>query len=241
MVRLYVLFLACFSLCQGWGYQGVPSLLESSRRSPVFLGGSLMQGARSNYVYRGRKLGDQVWESQVAFSGALSNDWAVSTEVDFLRGFAGIEFNQTIAYGELMYYVGNECTVGVSVARNWFDNTMLKSGSEHGLHLHWSPTPDWYIHSCVVYDYGQEGFYGQASASWQPLILESTAWVSTVSLGASSSYHGVSGLQDFMVRTGPLFRMGAAFRLQPFVAYYQGLAHGISNYASVGIWVTWCF
>ena len=62
-----------------------------------------MEGFRSNYVYRGWKLGDQVWESQFAFSGALDNDWAFSGEADYLRGFDGNEFGQTTMYGELMY------------------------------------------------------------------------------------------------------------------------------------------
>lgn len=241
LARLCILFLLCCSLLQGWAYQSVPSLTESTRRSPVFLGCSLMEGFRSNYVYRGWKLGDQVWESQFAFSGALDNDWAFSGEADYLRGFDGNEFGQTIMYGELMYYVGDECTLGISVARNWFDKTVLKSGTENGVHLHWSPTASWYIHTFAVYDYAQDGFYGQAAVTWQPLIFQSTAWVSTIAVGVASTYHGVSGLQDLMVRTGPLFRLGEAFRLQPFVAYYQGLAHGIDNHVSVGAWLTWCF
>jgi hypothetical protein len=222
-------------------YQGSPALSQDTRRSPIQLGLGLTGGYRSDYVYRGWKLGESVVEGQLAGSYALSNDFALCGEVNVFEGMAGSHLSHVNVSGELMYYVGQESTLGVSLAGNYFDNAVFESGGEIGGHWRWTPTPDWEIHVMGCYDHGQEGAYGEAAVTWQPLISESTAWQNTVQVGGGLDYLHTNGLSNVLLRTGPLIRLGGALRLQPYVAWSIPLQHELDHQLVVGCWLTWCF
>lgn len=221
--------------------EGPVPLSDVTRRSPIQLGAQLMTGYRSNYIFRGEELGRSVIEGQIASAIALSNDWALAGEADFLRGFEQGHFSQTTLYGELQYYVGDECTIGPSFAYQGYSDSYFKSGVEPGLAWRWNPVPDWSFSAAGVYDTGQEGFYGNAAISWQPLITDNIAWQTTAVFGASSDYMGSSGPSDLLLRTGWLIRMGASFRLQPFVGVNFSFGNRNEKKLIGGVWFSWVY
>ena len=209
---------------------------------PVYIGGSLMGGARSSYIYRGRKLGRLVVESQAAFGVSLENDWCFEFEADWIRGWKDDDFSHSIVSTELTYYLTDHMTLGGIWTRNWFDGTALKSGMEYGLHWTWSPSIDWQTYACGLYDDGANGWFGEAGVIWQPLIAQGVAWQTSVALEASSHCYGAgAGVRTWKLRSGPLLQVGKFWKIQPYVSFYQGLRHGVGNFVAAGVWVTWAF
>lgn len=200
-----------------------------------------MTGYKTNAVWRGRQIAEQVGEMQIASSFAMNNDWALSGEFDYNRGFAAKEATHTTLYSELQYYLGEEMTLGPLVAGQWYRDCDFRNGIDTGLVWRWSPTRDWETQAHALYDSGQKGWYGQASVTWQPLISESTAWQTTAALGGGRDYMGTNGANEIMVRTGFLIRLGASFRLQPFIAYSHGLGNENIRRFYGGCWFVWQF
>lgn len=219
--------------------EGPVPLSDELRRAPIMLGVQFMTGYRSNYVHRGVEVGEEVAEGQVASSIALSNDWALAGEFDFLHAFQGKDFSQTTFYGELQYYLGDELTVGPSIGSQFYGGkTVFRNAWEPGFALRWNPVPDWSFWATGLYDTGQKGEYGTVAVSWQPLIAKSVAWENTVAVGISSDYVGASGISDVMVRTGLNIRLGKNFRLQPFVGVTFGVGDRDGHKVTGGFWFT---
>lgn len=233
--------LVCVMASSSSGYQGTPALSEEMRRSPIHLGVQLMTGVRTDSIWRGREIAHQVLESQIASSFALNNDWALSGEFDYNHGFSSRETSHATLYSELQYYLGEEMTVGPLAAGQWFNNCVFRNGMDLGGVWRWNPTRDWETQVQCLYDTGQEGWYSQIAVTWQPLISESTAWQSTIALGGVKDYFGTSGANEVMLRTGFLIRMGAYFRLQPFIAYSWGVGNENTRRLYGGCWFIWQF
>lgn len=221
--------------------EGPSPISDELRRSPIQIGVQYMAGYRSNYVYRGIKMGEQVMEGQVASSISISNDWALAGEVDFVRGFFSKDFAHTTLYGELQYYIGQEAVIGPSFAGQFHTHADFKSGCEPGIVWRWSPINDFEMGASGVYDSGQKGFYGNVSATWQPLITQKIAWVNTAILGSSADYMDASGPSDATLRTSWLIRLGASFRLEPFISVTFGMGDRKKNFLAGGVWFTWMY
>ena len=222
-------------------YQGTPAVSDELRRAPIQLGIQLMSGYRTNAIWRGVPIAEQVGEFQIASSVAVSNNWALAGEFDYARGFVGQKGSHSTLYSELQYYLGEEMTLGPLVAGQWYRNCDFKNGLDTGIVWRWTPTRDWESQAQALYDSGQKGWYGQLAITWQPLISESTAWQTTVALGGAKDYLGTNGTNDATLRTGCLIRLGASLRLQPFIAYSWGFGNKNTRCFYGGLWFVWQF
>lgn len=221
--------------------EGPAPLSDVMRRSPIQLGVQFMTGYRTNYVYRGIELGEQVFEAQAASSLALSNDWSLAGEADFVRAYANDAFSQFTLYGELQYYITDESTIGPSMAAQFYSDTIFRNACEPGLVWRWNPVADWSLSASGIYDTGQKGFYGNVSVTWQPLITESMAWVNTLTVGGAADYLGADGPTDLNLRTGLLIRMGPSFRLHPFIGVTFGVGDRDERSLNAGVWLSWVY
>lgn len=222
--------------------EGPVPLSGELRRSPIQLGVQFMTGYRSNYVFRGVELGEQAIEGQIASSIALSNDWALAGEVDFVHCFAAGNVSQTTLYSELQYYLADECTLGPSLGAQFYGGrTEFQSGCEPGFALRWNPVPEWSLAATGVYDGGQKGFYGNGAVTWQPLLTKSIAWENTVGVGISSDYLGASGFSDILLRSGLNIRLGPSLRLQPYTAITFRVGDRSGQTVCVGVWFSWVY
>lgn len=240
VMRLFAMILCCAALA-AQGYEGPPPLTEMDGRSPIRMGGELLGGYRSHYVYRVEKLGNNSVEGQLSGGFSLSNSWAVSGELFSVRNWQGRNFKQTSLHGELQYYLADECTAGLFLNGQWYDSCPLKSGSEPGLALRWNPSRDWSFRGSLLYDSGQDGLYSEWAATWQPLLSESVAMVNTVSLGFSQDYLGRTGLKEVMVRTGFLWGASTGLRVEPFIGLYCGYGRDDFKKVVLGLWCSYAF
>ena len=63
----------CCAALAALGYEGPPPLTEMDGRSPIRMGGELLGGYRSHYVYRGEKMGNNSVEGQISGGFSLSD------------------------------------------------------------------------------------------------------------------------------------------------------------------------
>lgn len=239
-MRLFSLILCCMALTAR-GYDGPPPLTEVDGRSPIRMGGELLGGYRTHYIYRGERMGANSVEGQLSGGVSLSDSWALNGELFSIRNWQGRNFSQVSLHGEFQYYLADECTAGLFVNGQWFDSSPLKSGTEPGVALRWNPRPEWSFRGSLLYDSGQEGFYTEWAATWQPLLFDFLAMVNTVSVGFSQDYLGRSGLKEVMARTGFLWGVSSSLRVEPFIGLYCGYGRDDFKKVVLGLWCSYAF
>ena len=121
----------CCAALAALGYEGPPPLTEMDGRSPIRMGGELLGGYRSHYVYRGEKMGNNSVEGQISGGFSLSDSWAMSGELFSVRNWQSRNFNQTSLHGEVQYYLADECTAGFFLNGQWYDSCPLKLSLIH--------------------------------------------------------------------------------------------------------------
>lgn len=205
------------------GYQGGATLTENPQRFPIQLGVEMSGGYRSDYVWRGWEMSPHVWETQLATSLSLSNNWVLGVEFDSMSSFAHSDFSQITLASECLYYLSSELTAGPTVAGQWYDDCLFNNAAELGGIIRWVPSKSWSSQASFLYDSGQQGWYEQISITWQPLISERIAVPTTLSFGACNDYLGTNGPHELMLRTGLLIRVSPSFKIQPFIAYSLGI------------------
>lgn len=239
-MRLFASLLAC-SVQVLYAYDGPPPLTEVDARSPIRMGGELLGGYRSHYIFRGEEIGSHSVEGQIAGGISLSDSWALSGELFSIRNWQDRRFSQITLHGEAEYYLADECTVSVFINGQRYEHVPFQNGVEPGFSLKWNPVPAWSLQGSLLYDSGQDGVYSRCSMTWQPLLSGSVAMVNTVAVGLCHGYLGKNGLKELMARTGIAWSVSGSLRLEPFLGVYYGCGRDDFKKAVLGIWCSYVF
>ncbi|MGB6219638.1 hypothetical protein [Haloferula sp.] len=210
-----------------------PALPLTAHDSEIPIGIEIVTGYRSDYVYRGFSLADNLIEIQIGGEVALSNQW--------LLDFGGWYGTGSDDFGEFSGSLGirydqDSWDAGFDAAWRSYENSFFNDGFDFGPFFNWRPNADWRIGSAVSYDTGPDGWYGEVEAEWSKPVGNSSFLSILGGASAVSNYYGRDGLNDFYSRLGYTYGVNDSVAFTPFVGASVPLYSGGSTRLFAGLW-----
>ena len=201
--------------------------------SEIPYGIEIVTGYRSDYVYRGFSLADDLIEIQIGTEIALSDEWLLDLGAWYGGGSRSFE-EISAAFG--IRYDQDSWDVGLDASWRGYDHAFFQDGIDFGPYFNWRPNADWRIGAGVSYDTGPDGWYGKLEAEWSKPV-GSDSFVSILGgASATSNYYGRGGFNDFYTRLGWTYGVNESVAFTPFVGSSVPLYSGGSTRLFAGLW-----
>lgn len=201
--------------------------------SEVPYGVEIVTGYRSDYVYRGFSLADDLIEVQIGTEIALSNEWLIDLGGWYGGGSRNFE-EVSAAFG--IRYDQDDWDAGFNASWHGYQNSLFQDGVDFGPSINWRPSEDWRIGSAISYDTGPNGWYGNIEAQWSKPVGNSSFISILGGASATSNYYGRSGLNDFYTRIGWTYGVNKSVAFTPFVGSSVPLYSDGSTRLFAGLW-----
>lgn len=201
--------------------------------SEIPYGIEIVTGYRSDYVYRGFSLTDDLIEVQIGAEIALSNEWLIDFGGWYGTGSRNFE-ELSAAFG--IRYDQGDWDTGFTASWHSYQNSFFQDGIDFGPYINWRPNADWRIGSAVSYDTGPDGWYGKLEAEWSKPVGNSSFVSILGGASATSNYYASGGLNDFYTRLGWTYGVNENVAFTPFVGSSVPLYSGGSTRLFAGIW-----
>lgn len=203
---------------------GFPALTrnpDSASGQELKLGIEAVTGYRSEYVFRGIKLADNVLDFQLQAEIALSNHWILN-----LGGWYATnsdKFTEPAEFAELRYET-KEYASGITVTGMQPKHTVLGSGADFSPFFTWHATKDANLTAGIAYDTAAKGWYEYLEAGWTRPLNDSSFF--SVLAGASTvqGYYNRNGGNDAYARLEYTYNINRAVSFTPFVGTSISLA-----------------
>jgi hypothetical protein len=210
-----------------------PALPVQAHDSEIPYGIEVVTGYRSDYVYRGFSLTDDLIEVQIGAEIALSNEWLL--DLGGWYGTGSRDFQEVSAVFGIRYDQ-ETWDAGFNASWNGFENSLFQDGFDFGPSFNWRPGADWRIGTAVSYDTGPDGWYGELEAEWSKTVGDSSFVRILGGASAVSDYYGRDGLNDFYSRLGWTYGINESVAFTPFVGASVPLYSGGSTRLYAGLW-----
>lgn len=211
--------------------------LESPDRSDIPFGVEAVAGYRSEYVYRGFRLADQMIDFQLEAEIALSNEWFLRVGGWFGTETGSGDFEEGAGFLDLRYEAG-QWALSLNTSYHAFSHSVFQDGVDVGLEFTWFPHEDFHISLGGYYDDGPGAWYGKLEGGWS----QATGDDSFISFLAGTSwlddYYGRDGWNDVYGRLSWTLAVSDSVSFTPFVGTSLSVDSGGpgSNYLWGGLW-----
>jgi len=209
------------------------TIFGQAQDSEVPYGVEIVTGYRSDYVYRGFSLADDLIEVQIGTEIALSDEWLIDLGGWYGSGSRNFE-EVSAAFG--IRYDRDDWDAGLNASWHGYQNSLFQDGVDFGPSLNWRPSEDWRIGSGISYDTGPKGWYGNIEAQWSKPVGNSSFISILGGTSATSNYYGRSGLNDFYTRIGWTYGVNKSVAFTPFVGSSVPLYSDGSTRLFAGLW-----
>lgn len=219
-----------------------PVFSESGFSSAILSGTELRAGYRTDYIFRGRRVGSNVMDAQ--FSSGL----AITDSCDF--NFSGYlyqtpemdEFTNLGAYGEFVFYLPAGFKLVPFAAVNEYRNSDFESGAEWGLTVKQEISKAWFWDLTALYDTGQQGSYGSFKLHYFPQLSETLGVHMYGGMGAGYDYFETRGVNEFFFRISIPMALSDYWTLEPFMGISSQHGQNYEHFRSYyGVWVSFLF
>jgi len=199
------------------------------------LGIEVVTGYRSEYVYRGFALADDLIDVQLETEIALSEHWLLGLGGWYGTGTGSGSFDELAAFAALRYDA-ERWDAGFQAAWHGFDHSLFRDGVDFGPFANWRPNEDWRIGAALSYDTGPDGWYGRFEAEWsQPTGRDSFLSLLAGASGASG-YYGRNGANDLYARASWTYAFNRSVAVTPFLGSSFALDSAGSDRLFGGLW-----
>jgi hypothetical protein len=212
----------------------LPSTAEVDSELP--LGIEAVTGFRSEYIFRGFKVADSVFDFQLQSGIALNNEWSVDFGGSYATATGDGDNTEATLFADLKYET-TQWSAGVSLTGRDYDHPILESGMEIAPSLTWHANEDLDLTTGFAYDTGAEGLYGWLEAKWSKPVGDS-AFVSLLG-GTSfvSDYYDRDGWNDLYARASFTYAISKRVAVTPFVGVSIPMtSDGETNRLFGGVW-----
>jgi len=214
----------------------IPLAAEGSPEIPI--GIEAVTGYRSEFIYRGFNLGQNVIDFQLESEIALTNNLILSVGGWYATETGSGDFSETTGFLDLRYE-WTHWALGIAASYHSFTHSFFEDGLDSGLFVTWAPNDDIQLTAGGYYDDGPGGWYGKLEGNWsRPLgdksfvsLLTGVSWV--------DDYYLRSGWNDAYARFSYTYAFNDRVSVTPFVGTSISLDSGPasgSDYLWGGLW-----
>jgi len=181
------------------------------------LGGSLQTGYSTHQFHRGFEMGENVFNAELTLDFALSERFHLVTGAYARKGMSGNNFADTAAYGELIWIPNQKNEFHFGVTAHNYSNSIFEDGAELIVGWDRSLVKNISIYSQLIYDTGNEGWYGSSELNFNAVINERTN--ANLSAGVSwvSDYLNRDGYNNTFIRANLEYQLSKRLFLQPHI------------------------
>jgi len=212
------------------------SAQEASDLKDIPLGIEAVTGYRSEYIHRGFKLANDLFDFQLEAEIALTNQLMLNFGAWFATGVGSGDLEETAGF----IGIRQECeqfTYGLELTWRSLRHSEFDSGLDIAPYASWYFTDDFGLTAGVAWDTGADGLYAFLESGWSKPLGESAFIKATGGVSAVSDYYDRSGLNDLYGRISYTYAVNRSVALTPFLETSIPIkSHGESVRAVAGIW-----
>lgn len=208
---------------------------QAAEDSEIPLGIEVVTGYRSEYLYRGFSLADQMIDIQIDAEIALSNEWILSLGGSYGDETSSGNFSEAAAYLGLIYEQ-EKWDAGLDASWHSYDHSFFQDGFDLGPFANWRPCADWRVGAAFSYDTGADGWYGKLEAEWTRPTGRSSFVSVLGGLSAVSTYYHRSGANDFYARLAWTYGINRSVAITPFLGTSLPLTSKGDSSLFAGLW-----
>lgn len=208
----------------------------------IFSGTEFNAGYRTDYIFRGQKVGSNIMETQFS-SGLALTDYCDFNFSGYLYQAPDInEFSNLGAYGEFCFYLPADITLSPFAAANEYRHSEFESGMEWGVTLRQEFTKAWFWDATALYDTGQLGGYGAVRLHYFPQLAKNVGLHLFGGVGAGYDYFETKGINELFFRVSVPVVIDDNWTIEPFmgVSGQQGQKEE-RVWSYYGVWVSFLF
>lgn len=200
------------------------------------LGVEVVTGYRSEYVYRGFKLADDVIDAQIEAEIALSNEWVLHLGASYATATGKGDFSETSGYLDLLYETP-KWTAGIAATFHTDDGSLFRDGLDLAPTFAWHLSEDLDLKFGVAYDTGAEGWYGHLEAEWSKPLNKSSFITALAGTSVVHDYYGAEGWHDLYARLSYSYAINSHVAVTPFIGASLPVRSGPTEESlHVGLW-----
>jgi len=212
------------------------SARDTSDLADIPLGIEAVTGYRSEYIHRGFKLANDLFDFQLEVEIALTNQLMLNSGAWFATGVGSGDLEETAGF----IGIRQECeqlTYGIELTWRSLRHSDFKSGLDIAPYASWHFSDDFGLTAGVAWDTGASGLYSFLEGVWSKPVGDSAFIKATGGVSAVSSYYDRSGLNDLYGRLSYTYAINRSVALTPFLETSVPIrSHGETVRAVAGIW-----
>jgi len=214
----------------------MPLTAEPSTDIPI--GIEAVTGYRSEYVYRGFKLGQHVIDFQLEAEVRLTDALVLSAGGWYATEASGGDFSEAAGFLDIRYE-WTHWALGLATSYHSFSHSFFEDGLDTGLFVTWAPSDDVQITAGGYYDDGPGAWYGKLEGNWSHPLGEKSFVALLTGVSWVDDYYLRSGMNDAYARFSWTYTFNDRVAVTPFVGTSISLDSGPasgSDYLWGGLW-----
>ena len=199
----------------------------------LLYGAEAVTGYRTESIFRGFKLANDVLDVQLQTQVALSNQWLVDVGGYYATGSNG--FEEAAAFADLTFD-RETWNAGINFSARYFDHALFNSGLDVGPFLNLWINDDLRVGGRFTYDTGADGTYGAIETEWSKPLDEKSFVNVLAGVSRVNDYYDRRGMNDLYGRLSYSYEINRHVALTPYLGTSLPLTAEASPRLFAGVW-----
>lgn len=183
------------------------------------LGIEAVTGFRTDYIHRGFKLADDIFDFQLEAEVALTNNVMLNFGGWFATATgSNSDFEEIAAFGGIRFD-SEKLVVGVELTGRDMDGSRYQDSWELSPYLTWKINDNFDITGGMAWDTGADGSYAYTQVGWTETTGSSSFLSAHGGISVVSDWYGESGLNDIYGRLGWTYAINRSVAITPFAGF----------------------
>lgn len=217
-------------------FLSVPFLASAEIQNEIPLGIEAVTGYRTEYVHRGFKLADDVFDFQLQTEIVLSDHWSVNIGGWYATATSNSsDFSEIAGFVDLRYDQ-RDYSAGIAVGFRDFTDTLFRDAIEVGPYYSWHVNDDVAVTFALTYDSGADAWYGKTEVSWSKVMSDKSFISALAGISMVDQYYDRDGFNDIFGRVSYTYKVAQNVSLSPFIGTSLGLDEPDESRLFGGVW-----
>lgn len=217
-------------------FLSVPFLASAEIQNEIPLGIEAVTGYRTEYVHRGFKLADDVFDFQLQSEVVLSDNWSINFGGWYATGTnKNSDFSETAGFVDFRYDQ-KAYSAGIALGFRDFTDTLFRDAVEVGPYYSWHMSEDVDVTFALTYDSGAQAWYGKTEIAWSKALSDKSFISTLAGISIVDDYYDRDGLNDAFGRISYTYKVAQNVSLTPFLGTSLGLDESDESTLFGGVW-----